>query len=142
MIRAYQDEDIESVLSVWYNATIAATPFLSAAFLEQERRNIREIYIPNTITWAYEKDDEVVGFIAMMGNEVGAIFVDPVLHGTGIGAKLMNHVAEVHDELEVEVFERNKIGSTFYDKYGFKEISSYMHDKTGEKMLRLKFVNP
>ena len=102
MIRAYEDKDIEALLEVWDHASLLATPFLEASFLEQERKNIREIYIPNTKTWVYEQNDKVVGFIAMIGNEVGAIFVDPQYHGTGLGAKLMNYVAELHDELDVD----------------------------------------
>ena len=140
MIRAYEDTDIEALLEVWEHASILATPFLEASFLEQERQNIREIYIPNTKTWVYVQNDKVVGFIAMMGNEVGAIFVDPQYHGKGLGAKLMNHVAELHNELEVEVFEQNIIGNAFYDKYGFKFISQYIHSETNENMLRLKFT--
>ena len=50
----------------------------------------------------------------------------------------MNFVIEFHNELEVEVFERNKIGRAFYDKYGFTLIKKFTHDESGEKVLRLR----
>ena len=74
-IRQYKDSDLEAVLSSWEKATRLAHPFMTEGFLAQERINTAEIYLPNTDTWVMEIDGEVVGFIALMGNEVGAIFV-------------------------------------------------------------------
>jgi putative acetyltransferase len=139
MIRAYEDKDIEELLDTWYQASSVAHPFMDEAFLAKERKNVREIYIPNTVTSVYEEEGHVVGFIAMIGNEVGAIFVQPGKQGAGIGFKLMNHVAQIHKELEVEVFEANAIGRGFYEKYGFKFLKEYIHEETNQKLLRLKF---
>lgn len=139
MIRKYRQTDTEPIIDVWFEASSLAHPFLDAAFMEKERHNTREIYLPNTDTWVYEVDELVVGFIAMMGNEVGAIFLKPEYHGQGIGAKLMNHVVQMHEILEVEVFERNTIGRAFYDKYGFKLIKEHIHEETKFKLLRLRF---
>lgn len=140
MIRKYQTSDTESIIEVWFEASSLAHPFLDAAFMEKEKHNIREIYLPNTETWVYEAGNRVVGFIAMMGNEVGAIFLKPEYHGQGIGTRLMNHVAQIYGELEVEVFEKNDIGRAFYDKYGFKMIKNYTHKETNFELLRLKFT--
>lgn len=140
MIRTYQETDIEAILNVWYQASLLAHPFLDAAFLEKEAQHIRDIYMPNTQTWIYEKDQKIAGFIAMMGNEVGAIFVHPDFHGQGIGTQLMHYVAQFHATLEVEVFEKNVIGRAFYDKYGFKTIKERIHEDTQERLQRMKFT--
>ncbi len=142
MIRKYHPSDIEEVIDTWFQASLLAHPFLDAAFLEKEKQHIREIYMPNTETWVFEENDRVTGFISMMGNEVGAIFVQPEKHGTGIGKQLMDHVVLQHRELEVEVFEKNSIGRAFYDRYGFKSIKSHIHEETNNKLLSMKFVNP
>lgn len=139
MIRKHQESDVDQVVNVWYASASVAHPFLDAAFMEKERKNVRELYLPNTETWVYEQDNQVVGFIAMMGNEVGAVFVQPEHHGQGIGTRLMNVVAELHTELEVEVFERNTIGRAFYGRYGFKLIKESVHEETNQPLLRLKF---
>ena len=139
MIRKYQVSDTETIINVWLEASELAHPFLSEAFIEKEKENIRKVYLPNTETWVYQLSDEVVGFISMIGNEVGAIFLKPAFHGRGIGLQLMNQVAQLHDTLEVEVFEKNEIGRAFYKKYGFKEIKKHIHEETGFKLLRLKF---
>lgn len=84
MIRPYQDKDMKPLLDVWYAASSLAHPFLDEAFQKQERENIRNIYIPNTKTWVYLANKEVVGFISMINNEIGALFIRPDFHGKGI----------------------------------------------------------
>ena len=139
MIRPYQKEDTDTIIDIWLKASELAHPFLKTDFIDQEKKNIREIYLPNTITWVYLHEDQPVGFISMIGNEVGAIFLYPALHGKGFGRKMMDRVAQDHPDLEVEVFEKNTIGQAFYHKYGFKQIKRHIHPPTQEALLRLKF---
>ena len=73
----------------------------------------------------------------MIKNEVGAIFLLPDFHSQGIGKQLMDMVAELFEELEVEVFEKNKIGRKFYDHYGFTFLKKHLHEETEEALLRL-----
>ena len=87
----------------------------------------------------HEDDGRVVGFVALIGNEVGAIFVHPSHQRKGIGHGLMDKAKEVREELEVEVFVKNTIGRAFYAKYGFEPVAEKVHDKTGFDLLRLRF---
>ncbi len=109
-------------------------------FIAQERINVAEKYMPNTDTWVAELEGEVKGFIALMGNEVGAIFIQPELHGQGLGKALMDKAQELHGDLEVEVFKENSIGRNFYSRYGFESIEEKLHEPTGQQVLRLKFT--
>ena len=118
-IRHYQARDLNALMSAWESASKAAHPFLSEPFLETERYNIPDLYIPNADTWVIEVEGNVVGFMALIGNEVGAIFVDPQYHGLGLGRALMDKACSLHSQLELEVFKENTIGQTFYEKYGF-----------------------
>ena len=140
MIRKYEEKDIDELLDAWYSASKVAHPFLSEDFFDRERKNIRELYIPNVETWVYEKDSKVVGFISLMENEVGAIFLDPDLHGTGIGRALMEHAKSLRTFLELYVFKENKIGRNFYDKCGFIKMYEHPHEETGFMQLRLKLT--
>ncbi|WP_228055783.1 GNAT family N-acetyltransferase [Lusitaniella coriacea] len=125
---------------LWENASKIAHSFLKEDFLVQERKNIPELYLPNADTWVVDADNQVVGFIALLGNEVGAIFLQPKYHGKKIGKLMMDKAQELHGNLEVEVFEKNSIGRNFYAKYGFKLIEKKIHKQTGERLLRLKFI--
>jgi len=141
MIRKYEPGDLNELLDAWEAASAVAHTFLSPEFIAQERLNIAELYLPNTETWVWEHNGRVVGFIAMIGNEVGALFVDPPFHQQGIGRDLVDHVRESRETLEVEVFKKNTQGRAFYDRYGFKPIEEKVHQETGFALLRLKVHN-
>ncbi len=113
-IRHYKNTDLRAVLNAWEAATRLAHAFVKEDFITQERKNIAEIYLPNTDTWIAEINGEVKGFIALVGNEVGAIFLQPDCHGKGIGKALMDKAQALHGDLEVEVFKENAIGCNFY----------------------------
>lgn len=139
-IRQYRESDLESVLSSWEVATRLAHEFMTDEFIAQERKNVAEIYIPNTDTWVAEIDGKVKGFIALMGSEVGAIFLQPDCHGKGVGKALMDKAQELHGDLEVEVFRENVIGRNFYSRYGFEQVEEKQHEPTGQQVLRLKLA--
>lgn len=139
-IRQYTEADISGVLSSWENASRIAHPFLTEEFLDNERYNIPNVYMPNADTWVAEIDKAVVGFVALIGNEVGAIFVEPDFQGSGVGKALMDKAQEIHGDLEVEVFQANAIGRQFYSSYGFEQLLEKIHEETGNTLLRLRFI--
>ena len=140
MIRPYKDTDLDELLEAWYSASLVGHPFLDEAFFQQERKNIREVYLPKAETWVFEQDGAVVGFISLLGNEVGAIFVDSNFHGSGIGRALMDHARSLRDFLELTVFQDNKVGRDFYEKCGFHRVGEHLHEETGFMQLRLRLT--
>ena len=139
-IRQYENSDLDAVLSSWETATRLAHPFMTDEFIAQERINVADVYMPNTDTWVVEIDGSIEGFIALMGNEVGAIFLQPKYHGKGAGKALMDKAQELHGDLEVEVFKENSMGRIFYSRYGFELLEEKLHEPTGQQVLRLKFT--
>ena len=142
IIRRYAETDCEELIEVWFAASKVATPFLSDEFLAEERNNIRTIWLLKAETWVFEADDSVVGFISLVGNEVGAIFVHPSSQGSGFGRALMDHAASLRDYLYLEVFEENDIGRRFYNRYGFQFMNKHVHERTGHMQLRLEYHPP
>ena len=70
MIRKQQKKDIDEIVNIWYKSSSIAHPFLESEFVEKEKRDLRDIYIPNAETWVYEENNSVIGFISMLGNEI------------------------------------------------------------------------
>ena len=138
MIRPYTDADLDAVLSVWYSASKVGHPFMDEDFLTQERKALAEEFLPNSDTWVYERNGQVVGFISMNGDEVGGIFVGAGFHGQGIGRTLMDHARGQHKCLELDVFKENEVGRRFYTRYGFVLERAHKHAETGRIMLRLR----
>lgn len=141
-VRPYIDEDLEELLDVWYRASLIAHSFLSEEFFENERREIAEQWLPVAETMVYEIDGRVVGFLSLVGNEVGAIFVAPDSQGSGIGRALMDVARESRPFLELDVFEANSIGRRFYDAYGFELVDRHMNEAVGQPELRLRLDRP
>jgi len=137
VIREFADADTDAIVETWYAASKLATPFLDEEFLDGERDNIRDVWLKKAETWVYEDDGEVAGFISLIGNEVGGIFVRPAAQGKGIGRALMDHAAGIRDCLVLDVFEDNAIGRRFYDRYGFRLVRRHVHEETGHSLLRL-----
>ncbi|WDQ17845.1 GNAT family N-acetyltransferase [Rhodopirellula sp. P2] len=142
VIRRYQSTDLDELLDVWMSASKVAHPFLSPEFLSQERENIAAIYLPNAETWVCEVDQKVVGFLALLGNEVGGIFVAPTHQRGGIGRQLMDHAVSIRGDLELEVLVDNSIGRGFYEHYGFISLQQKPHPPSGHPVLRLRYEAP
>lgn len=119
MIRKYDADDLAELLDVWHDASQMAHPFLTRGFLDQERRNVIQEYLPIAETWVFEEEGRVVG-IALIGNQVGGIFVTPSRRGQGIGRALMDHARASHNHLDVEVFAANEIGKSVLRRLRFR----------------------
>ncbi len=129
MIRDYRDEDLERILDVWLAASRVGHPFLSEEQLAKDRQEIVEHAIPRARQWVYESEGEIVGFIALVGEHIGGLFVEPAHHRQGIGRALVDHVRQMHERLTVNVFRDNRNGIAFYEGVGFtfarEQISDY-----------------
>jgi putative acetyltransferase len=141
MIRPYREQDIDRVVEVWHAASLVATPFLSSEFLAAEKARIRDVWMSAAESWVFERDGEIVGFIALVGDEVGGIFVHPDSQRMGVGRALMDHAAIRRARLVLDVFEGNRVGRGFYGRYGFEEIGRSVHEETGEVQIRLAHWN-
>ena len=138
VIRPYSNDDLGEVLDAWYLASLEAHSFLSEDFFDTEREMLAKMWLPTSDTSVFELGGHVVGFVSMVGNEVGGIFVAPSHQNRGVGRALLDHVAGTRPYLELEVFEANTIGRRFYDAYGFLVVSKGLEDTTGFPALRLR----
>lgn len=138
MIREYAPEDRDAVLDVWYESAQVAYPFWEPQMFDQERQAIAEQHLPRATSYVYERAGTVVGFVSLLGTEVGGLFVTPRCHREGIGRALMDHARATRDHLELEVFEPNVIGRAFYERYGFRVIGERVDEPTGVRVLRLE----
>lgn len=138
MIRPFTDDDLPALLGAWYRASLVAHPFLSAEFLEAERHQIAHEWLPTSETQVYVVDGRVVGFLSLVANEVGAIFVDPDFQGRGIGRALMDTARDSRPYLELTVFEANSRARAFYDSYGFEVVERVTRGVEGHPELRLR----
>lgn len=122
VLRPLGDGDVEAVLDVWERASRVGHPFLSDAFLAEERGRLVDRWLPASETVVAADDGAVVGFVSLVGDEVGGLFVDPDRHRQGIGRRLLAHAVIGRDRLELGVFEHNVGARRFYAALGFVEV--------------------
>ncbi len=138
VIRKYDTHDLAELINVWYDASQIAHPFWTSEMFHRERRDISQNFLPIAEMWVFEEEGRVVGFIALLDNEVGGIFVSPGRQRHGIGRALMDHARACRDHLELDVLETNQIGRAFYDAYGFDIVGERLDEETGLRVLRLR----
>lgn len=136
-IRPCREDDLDRLLEIWRAACALAHPFLTDDFLRTEQDRVRDVYLPAAENWVAEVDGRVVGFVSLMGYQVGGLFLAPEWHGRRIGKALMDKAVAERGTLELDVFAANAIGRRFYDRYGFVDADDYIHAPTGEHVLRL-----
>lgn len=141
-LRPYEDSDLDQLIVAWRAASVVAHPFLTPDFLEEEVSNIKDVYLPVTENWVAVEGEEIVGFLSLLGEEVGAIFVHPSYWGQGAGRALMDKAVELRGSLTLDVFEENKTGRAFYDKYGFRVTGRSIHKQTGLPILHMALGTP
>ena len=139
MIRPYAPADTGRIVSIWQAASALATPFLEPAFLAREADNIRRLYLPVAETWVCVHAGMPVGFMSLLGDEVGALFVHPAEHGGGHGRALMDQAVALRGSVYLDVFEDNAIGRRFYEGYGFGFDRAHVHEETGFLLHRLTY---
>jgi GNAT superfamily N-acetyltransferase len=104
---------------LWRAASEAGHPFLDAATLDADAVVIRDTYMPAAEITVAERDGAVIGFIALLGDLVGGLFVDPAAHRSGAGRALIEEALRQKGRLEVEVYEANAGARAFYAACGF-----------------------
>ena len=137
MIRDYKTNDTDVLIDIWEKANALAHPFLARDFVAFVKDAMRNMYLPNAETWVIEEHGTPIGFIAMMGNEIGGLFLDPDHHGQGHGRAMVDHAVGLKGPLRVEVFKDNQVGRPFYERYGFEFVEEYLHDQSGAITFRL-----
>lgn len=137
MIREYTPNDTGALIAIWEKANALAHPFLAPDFVAYVKDAMRNMYLPNAETWVITGSGTPIGFIAMIGNEIGGLFLDPDHHGHGHGRAMVDHVVGFKGPLRVEVFKENKVGCPFYERYGFEYVEEYLHKQSGAVTVKM-----
>ena len=89
-------------------------------------------------TFVYD-DGVVKGFIQMDGAKVAKLFVEPVLQGNGIGAKLLEYAVAEKRATHLWALEKNVKAIRFYERHGFNVTEEKnLEEGTTEYLVRLE----
>ena len=133
--------DEDAVIRIWLDASKQAHDFVEPGFWEKQDEAMRREYLPQSEVWVYDDNltGEVVGFSALKGSFVAALFVDPSRQGEGIGFQLIEKIKKTHPEIELMVFKENHPSVAFYERQGFAAIGEEIDSMTGHPQWRMRF---
>ncbi|MCZ9312654.1 MAG: N-acetyltransferase [Methanocorpusculum sp.] len=124
MIRLFVPEDTESVMDIWFSASLLAHDFIPASYWKEQSGAVRDQYLPLSVTYVFVEEDRVCGFLSILnGSTIGALFVAPDCQGRGIGSALLGHVQKAAEVLTLCVYVENSAARMFYEKRGFVLLS-------------------
>ena len=106
-IRRYREVDQAEVLRIWYKESLNSHPFIPAKFWADHLELLKKKYLPESNTFVAEGEGQIVGFISMMGNYIGALFVDQAYQSQRIGSALVDFAHKSQGSMFVDVYKEN-----------------------------------
>jgi len=137
IIRKFEHSDTEEIIELWYNVSLVAHSFIPKKMWEAQKEELRNKYLPIAETWVAEESGNLIGFISLLGNYIGALFVASREQGKGVGTKLIEQARQEKGYLNVGVYSKNIDARRFYEKNGFTYINEEVQPETGEVVINM-----
>jgi ribosomal protein S18 acetylase RimI-like enzyme len=132
----------DEIMKIWRTASRVGHPFLTDRDLDAQELLTRREHLPRADIVVAERQGAVVGFIATLGDWIGALFVAPEAQGAGIGRRLVEDAQSQHTALQLNVYEDNHSARGFYARLGFVQVGRSDQDDEGRLLPVLRLVWP
>lgn len=134
MIVPFDETYYDQLVDIWYRAVLETHHFLEQDDIAFYREVVQGGALREAEIWmACDERMEPRGFMGLNGTKIEALFVDPDLHGKGIGRLLLQHAEHiVGPKLQVDVNEQNSGACAFYRRLGFVQVGRSELDGTGK----------
>jgi putative acetyltransferase len=123
--------DTDRLVGVWRAAVEATHHFLSPADIDDLEYRLPREFVPAVRVTVAEIDGAFVGFSGTAANRLEMLFVDPSVHGRGVGTVLLEHAVEHAGVDELDVNEQNPGAVEFYRRRGFEQFGRSPVDSDG-----------
>lgn len=131
MIRKFDGNDLDEVMSIWLTANMEAHSFIEADYWKSNFDSVREM-IPAAEVFVSEKEGRINGFIGIIDHYIAGIFVRSSDRSKGIGTNLLNTVKKKKEALSLHVYKNNKQAVLFYLNAGFRIAAEEMDEAVSE----------
>ena len=143
MIRKAKSDDLNRIAEIEvFNYRLKFYPiFLDEEFYfgELQVPNVARRYSDSLEDIRVWDDGVVKGFILVQDGEVRKLFVEPVLQGQGIGARLLEYAVEHLGAKTLWALEKNEGAIRFYQRHGFLLTDEkQLEDGTSEYLVRME----
>jgi GNAT superfamily N-acetyltransferase len=119
-LRRAEPDDAPALAEVYLRARRAAAGIAPMAHPDPEvRRWIADTVVGEHETWLAEQEGRPVALLALAGDELDQLYVDPRCQGQGLGAALVALAQALRPALALWTFAANTGARRFYERHGF-----------------------
>lgn len=130
-IRPAHAADTGALVALWRRSVAATHDFLAPGDIDALAPVVREQVLGRLEVWVLEQRGQRLGFMALDGSMVEALFLDPAHARRGGGRQLLAHARELKGPLHVDVNEQNSAAVRFYRALGFEVAGRSAVDGAG-----------
>ncbi|WP_202078800.1 N-acetyltransferase [Caldalkalibacillus salinus] len=131
-IRRLNNKDMDQVIDIWVEGSVAAHDFISPDYWESKKIDMKTTYLPMADTFVIHERDHILGFVSMVDHYLAALFVDIKKQKKGYGKQLLRYIKQKQDMIELKVYQKNKNAIHFYLKNGFRIEADTIDEPTAE----------
>lgn len=128
MIREFQSNDLDQVMTIWLNQNLFAHPFIDPSFFKNNTDLVRMI-LPSSEVYVQDIHG-IKGFIGLTDNYISGLFIKTEYQRKGLGSSLIERAKQVRSELFLNVYTENKAAVKFYQKHGFVQLENRINEET------------
>jgi len=126
LIRPYKSGDFEATTSLWRRAREQAFPDFQRRkghSYEEDQVYFRDVILVNNDIWVVEADGKPVAFMAIAGDFIDQLYVDPDYQRQKLGKALLDYAKSLSPEhLWLYTLQINANGRAFYEKNDFRQV--------------------
>lgn len=133
MIQKAVVSDYAQIIEVWERSVRATHYFLKEEDIQFFKPLILNQYLDAVRLFCTRNtNNDITGFLGLSDDKIEMLFIDPVVHGQGLGKELVNFAIHQHGIRKVDVNEQNEQAVGFYKHLGFQVVNRTPLDSMGK----------
>jgi ribosomal protein S18 acetylase RimI-like enzyme len=135
IIRLLKDHESDAAAQLHRRAGALIPGYDTSLHSEAEFRAFyRDKVMVEGPVWGAFEDDRLLGHLALPPGWIDHLYVDPEVHGRGIGGALVRLAQSEQDELRLHTFQANLRARALYERHGFTVEELTDGQRNEEKM--------
>ncbi|MCG9761274.1 MULTISPECIES: GNAT family N-acetyltransferase [Pseudoalteromonas] len=141
-IREFNENDYPRVLEIYSKSKLDELRFEKKAFkllpLENDKKRLSALRESKIYVF---DDGNILGFGAIFGSEIRALFVCPSARGNGVGRKILEFLlSQICGKANLFVAKTNEPAKELYKAYGFEVSDEFLTEYNGEPVYANEMV--
>ena len=137
LIRPYIDADLDALVTLWRDSWISTgVPAAKTVPLSALRARLPQEIAAGWDVHVAMVDSELVGFLALKGDQLDQLFIEPAWQGQGIGKRLLDFVKAERPAGFWLVTAAESRAPRFYEREGLVRGTISVHPRFAHAMVR------